>query len=324
MITINNVSKTFITKDRSIHALVDVSLNIKKGDIYGIIGQSGAGKSTLIRTINFLEEPDSGDIVIQNDDLKNLSLPALRNKRKRIGMIFQNFNLFSTRTVYENIEYPLNRREKKGAEEKINNLLKLVGLENRQHAYPDQLSGGQKQRVAIARALVNDPDILLCDEATSALDPKTTESVLELLAKINRELGVTIVLITHEMSVVKAICNKVALMKDGRILNNGSLEDVFSSSSDLLDSNNFDLESLKLNREGYLLQLSFKHEEAQVPLISKLSRLYSVEANILHGNIETIGKSQFGRLIINLYGSEVEEALDYLKKNVDVEVLSYE
>ena len=322
MIEIINVSKTFETKSNAIHALRKVNINIEKGDLYGIIGQSGAGKSTLIRCINLLEDFDCGQIIVNGDDMKSLSNKSLRTKRKSIGMIFQNFNLFSSRNVYDNVAYSLSKKEKELKHNKILNLLELVGLEKRSMAYPKQLSGGQKQRVAIARALINDPQILLCDEATSALDPKTTQSILELLKKINLELNVTIVLITHEMDVIKSICQKVALMEDGYILDSGKVEDVFTNHRELLDHDNFDKNSIDIKTNETVLKLSFKNQTTHEPIISLISKRFDIEANILHGTIETIGQAQFGTLILAISGTEQNEALVYLKEHVQVEVLN--
>lgn len=322
MIEINKVSKSFNTKSNTIHALKDVSLNISQGDLYGIIGQSGAGKSTLIRCINLLERFDSGKIIVSGDDIAQLSPKELRKKRKSIGMIFQSFNLFSSRNVYDNVGYSLNRQEKEAKHDKIMSLLKLVGLEDRSKAYPNQLSGGQKQRVAIARALINDPEILLCDEATSALDPQTTTSILELLEKINKELKVTVVLITHEMPVIKAICKKVALMEDGQVIDSGLVEDVFTRHSDLLAHDNFNPDTIDYKSNEIVLKLSFRNEATNQPIISKISKDFDVNANIMHGTIETIGNAQFGTLIVGLSGTQQEEALAYLEKHVDVEVFN--
>ena len=322
MIEIKNVSKTFITKSNTIYALKNINLHIDKGDLYGIIGQSGAGKSTLIRCINLLEPFDEGKIIVNGDDMTSLSDKELRNKRKDIGMIFQSFNLFASRNVYDNVGYSLSKKEKAEKHDKIMGLLKLVGLEDRSKAYPKQLSGGQKQRVAIARALINDPEILLCDEATSALDPQTTKSILELLDKINKELNVTIVLITHEMPVIKQICHKVALMENGIILDSGKVEDVFSRHPDLLAHDNFDKSSIDLKKDETVLKLSFKNDATHEPIISIISKKFDIEANIMHGTIETIGQAQFGTLIIGLSGTEQQEALSYLNKHIDVEVLN--
>lgn len=230
MIKLKQVSKTFDTKSGNVHAVKDVNLEIQDGEIFGIIGFSGAGKSTLVRCINLLERPTQGRVLIDEVDLMDLDEKKLREVRKKIGMIFQHFNLMRSRTVYQNIEFPLKKTKltKNEREEKIASLLELVGLTDKRDAYPSQLSGGQKQRVAIARALANDPKVLLCDEATSALDPQTTQSILKLLKKVNEEMGITIVLITHEMAVVKDICDRVAIMEEGTVVEAGNTVDVFS------------------------------------------------------------------------------------------------
>lgn len=231
MIEIKNVSKTFHQKRQSFKALNDVSLTIEQGDIVGIIGFSGAGKSTLIRTVNLLEKPDSGEIVINGKDFTKLNSRQLAQERKKIGMIFQHFNLLSSRTVFENIALPLelDHVSKTEINKKVNELLKIVGLEDKAHDYPKSLSGGQKQRVAIAGALANDPYLLLCDEATSALDPATTQSILQLLRDINQRLGITILLITHEMEVIKTVCNHVAVIDKGQLLIKGTLSEIVSN-----------------------------------------------------------------------------------------------
>ena len=230
MIKLKQVSKTFDTKSGNLHAVKDVNLEIQDGEIFGIIGFSGAGKSTLVRCINLLERPTQGRVLIDEVDLMDLDEKKLREVRKKIGMIFQHFNLMRSRTVHQNIEFPLKKTKltKNEREEKIASLLELVGLTDKRDAYPSQLSGGQKQRVAIARALANDPKVLLCDEATSALDPQTTQSILKLLKKVNEEMGITIVLITHEMAVVKDICDRVAIMEEGTVVEAGNTVDVFS------------------------------------------------------------------------------------------------
>lgn len=230
MIRLENIRKTFQTKDTNLHAVNDVSLTIDQGDIFGIIGFSGAGKSTLVRCINLLEVPTSGKVWIKETDLTNLSEDQLRKQRQKIGMIFQHFNLLSQRSVLDNVTFPLEiiGMKKTEARQKARELLQLVGLAEKEKAYPAQLSGGQKQRVAIARALATDPDILLCDEATSALDPMTTANILSLLKEINEKLGLTIVIITHQMEVVKQICHKVAIMEEGKIAEKGSVEEVFN------------------------------------------------------------------------------------------------
>ena len=231
MIDIQNVSKTFQTQEKNVHAVRNVSLQIDKGDIFGIIGYSGAGKSTLVRLINRLEEADEGEIVIDGTKVYELSPKELRTMRRDIGMIFQQFSLMPSRTVLDNVLFPLRHAKlsKAEKEQKARELLDLCGLKDKADAYPSELSGGQKQRTGIARALANDPKILLCDEATSALDPETTQQILDLLQRLNEELGLTIVLITHEMAVIKAICNRVAIMDDGRVIECGDVYDVFTN-----------------------------------------------------------------------------------------------
>ncbi|MCY4779329.1 ATP-binding cassette domain-containing protein [Sphingobacterium sp. UT-1RO-CII-1] len=231
MIRLENINKTFFKKKKEIQALKNISLHIQKKDIYGIIGYSGSGKSTLVRTINLLERPESGAVYVFNDNLINLDEKGLISYRQKIGMIFQHFNLLSSRTIFENIAFPLQltSMNTEAIKTKVESLLALVGLADRHDDYPSSLSGGQKQRVAIARALASDPQILLCDEATSALDPQTTRSILSLLKKINQEMDITIVLITHQMEVVRAICNKVAVISDGEIIESNTVENLFSS-----------------------------------------------------------------------------------------------
>lgn len=231
MIRFENVSKTFRGNEKQVEAVKEVNLHIKKGEIFGIIGYSGAGKSTLVRCINLLERPDRGRIWIGDTEITALKGKSLRKQRRKIGMIFQQFHLFASRNVYKNVAYPLKHQGLTGQEikKRVEELLNLVGLEDKASAYPSQLSGGQKQRAAIARALANEPDILLCDEATSALDPKTTTAILRLLQEVNRKLGVTIVVITHEMQVVKEICGRVAVMEGGSVVEEGEVFDIFSN-----------------------------------------------------------------------------------------------
>lgn len=229
MISLQNVSVTFQQKDE-IKAVQNVDLTVDKGDVYGIVGYSGAGKSTLVRVINLLQRPTSGDVLVNGTNLTSLTPKQLREKRKKIGMIFQHFNLMESRNVFDNVDFPLkySGQSKQERRQKVTELLALVGLEDKANAFPSQLSGGQKQRVAIARALANDPELLLCDEATSALDPKTTLQILALLKKLNHKLGLTIVIITHEMQVVKEICNKVAVMEAGKVIEQGESIQIFS------------------------------------------------------------------------------------------------
>ena len=231
MIELIGVTKAFETDHGRVLAADNVSLKIEKGEIYGIIGFSGAGKSTLVRCINLLERPDSGKVLVGGEDITTLRGRALREKRRKIGMIFQQFNLFATRTVEDNVAFPLRYRKipKTAIREKVTRLLAIVGLSDKAKSYPSELSGGQKQRVAIARALASDPEILLCDEATSALDPQTTEQILELLKKLNTELGITIVLITHEMQVIKKICHSVTVLENGRVAESGKVYDIFAN-----------------------------------------------------------------------------------------------
>ena len=231
MIKLENIDVTFKQGVKVVNAVKNVSLHVEPGDIYGIIGYSGAGKSTLVRTINLLQRPTKGNVVVNGVDLLKLKPKGLRAARKKIGMIFQHFNLMNTLSVFDNVAFPLKKsgKTKSEIEQKVLSLLELVGLEDKVNSYPRQLSGGQKQRVAIARALANDPDVLLCDEATSALDPKTTYSILELLQKVNVQLGITIVIITHEMQVVKEICNKVAVMEEGEVIEQGSVLEIFTN-----------------------------------------------------------------------------------------------
>ena len=281
-ILIQDVSKTFETKDGSVQALNHVSLSIESGDIYGIIGMSGAGKSTLVRCMNFLEVPSEGKVLIDGKSLSEFSPKELRKEREKIGMIFQHFNLLMQKNVLENVCFPLYIQGKKKAEARAKalELLEIVGLADRAKAYPAQLSGGQKQRVAIARALASDPQILLCDEATSALDPQTTSSILELLQDINQKFGITIVIITHQMSVVREICTHVAIMKDGEVKEQGLVEEIFSHpksqvAKELIskDSGN-DVESKKLTQseiqDGEIVRIVFSENSAFEPVIANL------------------------------------------------------
>ncbi|MDY3796955.1 MAG: ATP-binding cassette domain-containing protein [Agathobacter sp.] len=340
-IVFENVSKHFETSDGKVEALNDVNLQIEKGDIYGIIGMSGAGKSTLVRCINLLERPTRGKIYVADEELTVMSPKELRKRRKKISMIFQQFNLFGARTVYENVAFPLRKSKLTKAEkkEKVQSLLKLVGLEGKADAYPSQLSGGQKQRVAIARALANDPEILLSDESTSALDPKTTKAILDLLKKINRELGITIVVITHEMQVIKDICNHVAVMKDGRVVEEGKVFDIFANpksavTKEIVDNttnlskihelieNGSDVASIKPGQ--VILKSSYTERDVSEALVSQISRKFNLDVNIIFGSVELIGSNPIGGLvsIINGESQKIDEAIEYLKdKNVGVEVI---
>ena len=309
-ILIQDVSKTFETKDGSVQALNHVSLSIETGDIYGIIGMSGAGKSTLVRCMNFLEVPSEGKVLIDGKSLSEFSPKELRKEREKIGMIFQHFNLLMQKNVLENVCFPLYIQGKKKAEARSTalELLEIVGLADRAKAYPAQLSGGQKQRVAIARALASDPQILLCDEATSALDPQTTSSILELLQDINQKFGITIVIITHQMSVVREICTHVAIMKDGEVKEQGLVEEIFSHpksqvAKELIskDSGN-DVESKKLTQseiqDGEIVRIVFSENSAFEPVIANLILTFHEPVNILKANTKNVGGVAKGEMIL--------------------------
>jgi D-methionine transport system ATP-binding protein len=334
LIKIENLSKIYQNGSNPIHALKNISLEINRGEIFGIIGLSGAGKSTLIRCINRLEEPTEGRIVIDGEDITHLDKRALRDIRKRIGMIFQHFNLFSQKTVYKNIAFPLELEglSKSEIEKRVNTLLDYVGLKDKKDAYPSQLSGGQKQRVAIARALANNPKILLSDEGTSALDPKTTKSILDLLRKIRDEFGLTIVLITHQMEVIKEVCDRVAIIEDGNIIEINTVEDLFKNpktktamefisklksdiSEEVIEPNEF---------KGTIVRLGYSKGNAKEPIVSNMLKKFDVQANILAGDINRILSKNIGHLILELQGSdtEVAKAIEFLRhNNVDVEVM---
>ena len=334
MIQLKNVSKTFNTTSNTVKAVQDVSLNITQGDIYGIIGYSGAGKSTLVRLMNLLEKPDTGTVTIDTIELTNLSPKELRNERKRIGMIFQQFNLFASRTVFDNVAFALDKKDK----HKVMELLELVGIEDKKDAYPSQLSGGQKQRVAIARALANNPKVLLCDEATSALDPQTTHSILSLLKELNQKLGLTIVIITHEMAVIKEVCDHVAVMENGRVVEEASVVDIFSNpQSNMTKEFTSSLKSvdkiketllenkeiLNINEGEYVLKLEFVGAETGHPLISEISNKFNIRASIVYGSVDIIKNTPIGSLVIILKGDKdtQQKALAYLEQHAKVEVL---
>lgn len=334
MITLTHLQKVFA--EGSVKALDDVSLQIESGDLFGIIGYSGAGKSTLLRSMNGLEKPTSGQVEVMGKRLNELSEKELMDVRKEIGMIFQHFNLMKSKSVFQNVIFPLKHTKLTAAEKekRAMELLKLVGLEDKMAAYPSQLSGGQKQRVAIARALATNPKILLCDEATSALDPQTTQSILALLKEINQKLGITIVLITHQMEVIKEICTKVAVMEKGRVLETGSLVEVFGSPQSHITkafvNKSFHYERFSEPEGGKiakLLHLKYLGEASGKPLISNLSRLFNVEANITVGNIEKLQSTWIGNLVIDLQGSAeaVNQATQYIQEqNVEMEVIEDE
>ncbi|CCU80172.1 Methionine ABC transporter ATP-binding protein [Halanaerobium saccharolyticum subsp. saccharolyticum DSM 6643] len=337
MIKIDNLTKHYHAAQGKVEAINGLNLEVADGEIFGMIGPSGAGKSTLIRMLNLLEKPTAGTININGTDLTELSSQNLRAARQKIGMIFQHFNLLSSRTVLGNVAFPLEIAGvgKKKRQEKAKELIELVGLSDRTDHYPAQLSGGQKQRVGIARALANNPDLLLSDEATSSLDPESTKAVLELLAKIRDEMNLTIILITHEMGVIKDICDRVAVLEAGKIIEEGKIIDIFSSPQQPLTKKfissviDFDLperiiKHIKKKRPGELVRISFVGETTHDPHISDLVKHYSVDANILYGNIDEIQGVPFGTLVLDLEGqlTNVEESIAYLRsKDLRVEVL---
>ena len=330
MIELRHIVKRFESKAGTVTAVNDVSLHIEKGEVFGIIGFSGAGKSTLVRCINLLERPTSGEVLIDGTDITNLAAKELRGVRQKIGMIFQHFNLMPSRTVYENIEMPLKLTNLSAEErrEKIRSLLELVELADKSEAYSSQLSGGQKQRVAIARALANDPKVLLCDEATSALDPKTTRSILKLLREVNSRLGITIVVITHQMDVVKFICDRAAVMEHGRVVEEGTILDIFANpkapvTKGFIDSasNVDDLYDMLEDAEGrgvthgtvYLL--TYAGASAGKPLMTEIFKQFGVSANIIFGNIEILKGTPLGKLAVTLEGDveNVVSAVEFIK-----------
>lgn len=321
MIELKHITKIFHTQKGDIEACHDVNLTIQNGEIFGVIGYSGAGKSTLVRIINQLEKQTSGEVVIDGEDISQLSPQALRQKRMKIGMIFQHFNLLWSRTVKRNIELPLEIAgiDKEIRKKKTKELIELVGLQGRENAYPSELSGGQKQRVGIARALANDPTILLCDEATSALDPDTTEQILDLLKKINKQLGITIVMITHQMEVVQKVCHRIAVMSDGKVVEEGHVKDIFEHPKHMItrrfvrdisskvtdDQLNENLKTIYPN--GILLRLTFDEDIARQPIVSKVIKGTDLDISIVSGNLTNTIDSSFGILIINVLGGNQEQ-----------------
>jgi D-methionine transport system ATP-binding protein len=328
LIELKDVSVVFNIKGTGVEAVKDVNLKINKGEIFGIVGLSGAGKSTLVRTINLLQRPSSGKVIIDGVDITNLNGEELRKQRLKIGMIFQHFNLISGKTVYKNVEFVLkaNNYPKNKRKEKVEELLKLVSLEDKAKAYPANLSGGQKQRVGIARALANNPEILLCDEATSALDLENTEEILKLLKKINEEYGITIVFITHEMEVAKRLFNRLAVMSAGRVVEVNDVYSVFAAPEDKITksliSKNLNIELPKgiekLISVGEIVKLHFKGDKSVEPLISEVSKKFKVYISIIHGKIDYINNKPLGILLINITGDkeEINKAKLYLKENV--------
>nr|WP_315540110.1 methionine ABC transporter ATP-binding protein MetN [uncultured Haemophilus sp.] len=343
MIKLNNITKIFTLPDKKLTALDNVSLHVPKGQICGVIGASGAGKSTLIRCVNLLERPTHGAVIIDDVDLTQLSEAELVKTRRQIGMIFQHFNLLTSRTVFENVALPLELENKSKAEiqEKTTALLTLVGLSDKHNVYPANLSGGQKQRVAIARALASDPKVLLCDEATSALDPATTQSILKLLKEINRTLGITILLITHEMEVVKRICDQVAVIDKGRLIEQGTVSEIFSNPKTELAQEFIrstfhitlpeeyleNLSDTPKHAKSYpIIKFEFTGRSVDAPLLSQASKKFGVELSILTSQIDYAGGVKFGFTIAEVEGDEdaITQTKVYLmENNVRVEVLGY-
>lgn len=333
MIEFQNVSVTFRQNKNTVEAVNDVSFHIDKGDIFGIVGGSGAGKSTLLRTINQLQTVSAGNVLVERKPVSNLKGSELRNLRQNIGMIFQHFNLAENKTVYENIEFVLKVAgwKKETIKKRISELLEFVKLSDKADTYPSKLSGGQKQRVSIARALANNTKILLCDEPTSALDAETTGSVLELLKNVNKELGVTIVIITHELDVVKSICNKVVVMSEGKIVESGDVYSVFTNPQDdftkqlIEHTNNFDIpDDIKAIISGPVLKLTYLGEKAAEAVLSETAAEFDVRYNIIHGKIEYIESKPLGILYVNIIGDEenVKRAVSELKeKTFSAEVI---
>ncbi len=324
MIRLENINKSFSDRRKVVKALQDVSIHVEKGDIYGIIGFSGAGKSTLIRMVNRLEKPNSGRVVVDGQELTDLTAAQLRKVRRKIGIVFQQFNLLESKTVFQNVAIPLilERADKERITKRVHEVLQFVELEDRRDAYVSQLSGGQKQRVGIARALVTAPSILLCDEATSALDPKTTESILQLLKRINREMGVTILLITHQMQVIQMICNRVAVMEEGRVVEQGSVMGVFSRPQATVTQEfvrtvirdqipESITELLYSERRNYWVdRLKFVGSNVKKPVISEICHIDGVEVNILGATVQELENSVMCIFILQLIGEDdrLEEA----------------
>ena len=341
MIELNHISKDFDSGPQQVHAVRDVSLTIEKGEIFGIIGFSGAGKSTLVRCINLLERPTAGTVTVDGQELTALPARELRQARKKIGMIFQQFHLMPSRTVFGNVAYPLRGSglSKREIEEKVRGLLDLVEIGDKADAYPRQLSGGQKQRVAIARALANDPSVLLCDEATSALDPQTTKSILRLIQRLNETLGITVVVITHEMEVVKEICGRVAVMEQGCVVEQGEIFSIFADPKAPITrsfvrttSNLQKIEELiaqdspivRLGPGELIVRLSYVERSPSEPVISEASLRFGVVLNIIFADIEIVQGAPIGGTVAIIGGerAQVTAAVEYMiEKNVGVEVL---
>ncbi len=334
MIKVRDLGKVYETKSTIINALKDINLDIPSGEIFGIIGLSGAGKSTLVRMLNRLEEPSSGSIYIDDVEITNLKNNELREVRKEVGMIFQHFNLMNSKNVFKNIAFPLEivGMNKEDIKTRVNELLSLVDLLDKSESFPSELSGGQKQRVAIARALANNPKVLLCDEATSALDPKTTNSILDLLKDIQKRFGLTIVLITHQMEVIREICERVAIIEAGEIIEIGDVEEVFSNPK--TDIGKDFVRDLKPSSSGELvfpktpnskvIKISYLGGSASEPIVSDLIKKFDVDVNIIDGDINKLTSTLVGHLTIQVTGNkeEIQKAFDWLnEKDLSLEVV---
>ncbi|MFD2208398.1 methionine ABC transporter ATP-binding protein [Virgibacillus halophilus] len=337
MIKIDSLTKEFTIGEKQITAVDQLTMDIQTGEIFGVIGYSGAGKSTFIRMLNRLEDPTSGTVTIGEQEITSLSKNQLREVRQNIGMIFQHFNLLWSRTVRENISFPLEIAGVKKSErqKQVQELIDLVGLSGREDAYPSQLSGGQKQRVGIARALANKPDVLLCDEATSALDPETTNAILDLLVSINQKLGLTIIIITHEMHVIRKICNRVAVMENGKVVEQGNVLEVFSRPKQpvtrkfveqVMGNTDADTEEIhQLFQAGSgknIIRLHFIGETTNQALISQLAKRFDIDLNILQGKITHTQHGAYGTLFVELIGDqqEIDRALDHVEKQTSIEM----
>lgn len=333
MLVLDNIHKSYGKEKKRVDALKGINLNVEKGEIFGVIGFSGAGKSTLIRCVNLLERPTSGKVLINGLDLQEISAKELRKERKKIGMIFQQFNLLNAKTVFGNVAMPLliSGNPKVEIKRKVTELLEFVGLQDKANHYPEQLSGGQKQRVGIARSLATDPHILLCDEATSALDPDTTQSILELLKRVRNELGITILLITHEMNVIRDICDRVAVIDGGIIVEEGTVLEVFSEPRQAITQNFVRtilndqvpptilaaVNRKKQETEGICIyRILFKGQSTNEPLLSDTAKQYPVDVNVIHGMITELQGIPFGNLIVEFRGTQadVAEAIKFIKQ----------
>lgn len=340
MIQLQNLSKTFATSNGQLVAVDSVNLTVEQGEIFGIIGYSGAGKSTLIRLLNGLEKPTNGSVIVNGQEISSISGRQLRLARQKVSMIFQHFNLLWSRTVEDNISFSLEIAGISKAKrlDRVKELIELVGLTGREKAYPSQLSGGQKQRVGIARALANNPEVLLCDEATSALDPETTDAILELLVDINKRLGLTIVLITHEMHVIRKICHRVAVMEAGKVVEMGSVLQIFQTPDQEITKrfvaqiNGPDEASQTIAHlveqypSGKLVKLVFVGDLTEQPILSRLIKQYQVEVNIVQGNIAQTQNGAYGTLYLQIEGDEsaITQAIHYLHElDVQTEVISH-